>query len=120
VARKRVYERLEIRMVATVDFRHGMPSHYEALKKRRLMDDITDEETIVLISLTGLQVAFLMQAFTLEARDGEPVNAIHHRRVQLDRRTPFNRSMLSKYAERAGIELVHIERFEDHIRGAAA
>lgn len=111
--------RFSLRMVATVDFRHGIPSHYEALKKKRLLADIEDDETILLVSQTGRQLAFVFRELTLIARNGEPVHAVYHLRVQLDRHTPFNQKMLSEYADMAGIELLHIKRFEEHIKAAA-
>ena len=111
--------RLAIRIVATVDFRLGVPTHSEALKKRRLLRDITDDEVCVLISSTGRQVAFVFNAVQINSRSGEPVTAIAHYRVQLDRHTPFNHTMLSEYAAKANIELIGIKRFEEHLAEAS-
>lgn len=111
--------RLTLRMVATVDFRHGVPFHYEALKRKRLLRDITEDETVLLVSQSGRQLAFVFHAIEIDSRSGEPVTAISHYRVQLDRHTSFNGLMLSQYAQRAGIELVGLKRFEEHIAEAA-
>jgi len=119
MARTQPFMKLSLRMVATVDFRHGIPSHYDALKKRRHMDDIADDETILLVSQTGRQLAFMFQPIKLTSRSGEAVLAIPHYRIQLDRHTSFNHTMLSEYAAEARIELLHIKRFEEHIRGAS-
>ena len=109
--------RLSLRMVATVDFRHGVPFHYEVLRKKKLMEDIDEDETILLLSLTRRQLAFVFQEVSLASRGGEPVKAISHFRIQLDRHTPFNYTMLSEYAAKARIELLHIKRFDEFIKG---
>lgn len=112
--------RLSLRMIATVDFRLGVPTHYDVLKKKRLLKDISEDETVLLVSATGRQLAFVFHEVQIDSRSGEPVRAIAHYRVQLDRHTPFNGTMLSQYAERAGIELIGIKRFEDHLKGLEA
>jgi hypothetical protein len=112
--------RLKLRIVATVDFRHGVPFHYESLKKRRLLRDIEEDETVLLVSQTGRQLAFVFNEVTIESRGGDPVAAISHFRVQLGKHTPFNGKMLSEYAAKAHIELVGIKRFEDHLTAGAA
>ena len=83
--------RLSLRMIAYVDFRFGVRFHYEALKKKRLTQDIADDETILLVSMQRLQLAFVFQEASITARGGEPVRALGHYRVQLDRHTPFSR-----------------------------
>lgn len=112
--------RLSLRMIATVDFRIGVPGHYDALKKKRLLRDISDDETVLLVSQTGRQLAFVFHEVQLNSRSGEPVKAIAHYRIQLDRHTPWSPLMLSEYAAQAGIELQHVKRFEDHLREVAA
>jgi hypothetical protein len=112
--------RLNLRMIATVDFRQGVPTHYEELKRRKLMRDIGDDETILLVSQTGLQLAFVFREVQIKGRNGDAVRAIAHYRLQLDRHTPWSPIMLTEYASQAGIELVHVKRFEDHLRGIAA
>lgn len=110
--------RLSLRMVATVDFRSGVPTHYDELKKRRLLKDIDEDEVVLLISSSGQQLAFVFMETALVSRSGEPVTAISHYRVQLSRHTPFNYKMLSEYAAQVGIELRHIKRFEEHLADA--
>jgi hypothetical protein len=112
--------RLSLRIVATVDFRLGVPTHYETLKRKKLLGDIDEDETILLVSQTGRQLAFVFSEMKIEARNGEPVTVISHHRVQLDRHTPFNHKMLSEYAAKARIHLIGIKRFEDHLAEAAA
>lgn len=107
--------RLSLRLVATVDFRLGVPTHYEELKRKRLLRDIEEDEVILLISGTGTQLAFVFMETTITSRSGEPVRVVSHYRVQLDRKTPFNYKMLSEYAAKVGIELLHIKRFEEHL-----
>jgi hypothetical protein len=111
--------RLSLRMIASVDFRQGVPTHYAELKRRKLTNDIDDDETILLVSQTGLQLAFVFNEIQIHARSGDPVRAIAHFRIQLDRCTPWNPIMLSEYAKQAGIELQHVKRFEDHLRDVA-
>lgn len=110
--------RLSLRLIATVDFRQGVPTHYDTLKKRRLLRDINEDEIVLLISQTGRQLAFVFHEVQIDSRSGEPVRAIAHYRVQLDKHTPFNGPMLSQYAQRAGIELDGLKRFEDHLKKA--
>jgi hypothetical protein len=112
--------RLTLRMIATVDFRLGVPTHYDALKRKKLLRDIEEHETVLLVSQTGRQLAFVFSEVKIESRSGDPVTVIAHYRVQLDRHTPFNGTMLSEYAAKAGIDLVGIKRFEDHLAEAAA
>lgn len=108
--------RLNLRMVATVDFRHGVPFHYDELRKKKLMRDISEDECVLLISQTGRQLAFVFAECEIRSRSGEPVKAISHHRVQLAKHTPWNPTMLTEYAERAGIELLGVKRFEDFVR----
>lgn len=120
--RQRPRMRLTLRIIAHADFRVGIPAHYEALKRKKMVRDISEDETILLISQTGRQLAFVFAEVKIESRSGEPVTAIAHYRVQLDRHTPFNETMLSQYAERAGIELEgnSIKRFEQYIKNPQA
>lgn len=108
--------RLNLRFVATVDFRHGVPFHYDELRKKKLMREISEDECVLLISQTGRQLAFVFAETEIRSRSGDPVKAISHHRVQLAKHTPWNPTMLSEYADRAGIELLGVKRFEDFVR----
>lgn len=112
--------RLNLRLVATVDFRRGVPFHYDELRKRKLLADISADEVILLISQTGLQVAFVFHEEQISSRNGDPVSAIGHYRVQLSRHTPWAPRMLSEYASAAGIELIGVKRFEEHLQSRDA
>lgn len=107
---------LNLRLVASVDFRRGVPRHYDELRARKLFRDIREDETILLISQTGQQLAFVFREVALPGGHGhEDSRAIGHFRIQLDKKRTWNPAMLSYYAEQAGIELAHVKRFEDHL-----
>lgn len=104
-------------MVATVDFRFGIPHHYDELKKQRALR-LGDSEVILLISQTKLQCAFVFKETAFDT--GRPgvgeVKGVTSLRVQLSRHTPFNPLMLQNYAAELGLEIDGLKRFEDHLR----
>lgn len=111
--------RLNLKMIATVDFRCGVPHHYDELKKRKLLADLKDTETVLLVSATKRQLAFVFLEVQLAAKGGDPVFAISHYRIQLSRHSPWNPIMLAEYAALAGIELIGIKRFDEHLKSLA-
>lgn len=108
---------MRLKMVATVDFRKGVPTNLDELRKIGKLRSIADNEVILLISQTKLQLAFVYPDVRFEAggRRGE-IRAIAHYRVQLDRHTPWNPLMLVNYAEEAGLAIEGVKRFEDSLR----
>ena len=106
---------LRLRLVATVDFRHGVPFHYDELKKSNRLDEVRADECILLVSQTGTRVAFVFREANTTSRNGEPVKVVSSFQLALDRRTPWSPLMLQNYAEQVGIELLGLKRFEDHV-----
>lgn len=112
--------RLNLKLIASVDFRHGIPHHYDELRKKRMLRDVADDEVILLVSQTGRQMAFVFREHEIHSRSGDTVKALAHYRIQLDRHTSWSPLMLSEYANAAGIELIGIKRFEEYITKGAS
>lgn len=110
---------MQLRLVATVDFRCGVPFHVETLKRLDKWPDLGEREVVLLVSLTGLQLAFVFPRIDFETVQRGEMHAIQHLRVQLDKRTPWDPAMLKEYAYAAGISLAGIRRFEDFLSTAS-
>lgn len=104
------------RVFLDIDFRHGVPWHVDELRTKKKMPELHRDECVLLVSKTERQLAFVFGDTIIERSDGrDPTRAISHYRVQLARDTPWNPLMLSVYADRAGVEIVGLRRFEDFI-----
>lgn len=107
---------LRLKLVAAADFRKGVPTMMDDLRRAKKLVDLSGDEVVLLISATGLQLAFVFRDVTIEDRSRvDTVKCTTHYRVQLDRHTPWNPLMLVNYAEEAGIELQGLKRFEEHL-----
>lgn len=108
--------KMRLKLVATADFRMGVPTHVAELRKQRKFD-LGNDEVILLISQTGLQLAFVFSDTHLRHhRDDSDIEVLTHVRVQLNRHTPWHPRMLVNYAREAGIELVGHRAFEEWYR----
>jgi hypothetical protein len=108
--------KMRLKLVAFADFRKGVPTHVEELKRARKFPELGNDDVVLLLSQTGLQLAFVFKDTTVQGRNGDPVECISHIRVQLSRHTPWHPRMLQTYASRAGFELVGLKSFEDWYR----
>jgi len=109
--------RLRLRLVATVDFRFGVPHHWVELKKERNIR-LQRGETVLMISQTKYQLAWVVNDSEFDDGRGQTVRGITHLRTQLDKHRPFNPKMLQNYANDSGIELdgAALKRFEDYMK----
>lgn len=106
---------MRLRMVVTADFRMGVPTHVDLLRKKKEWPELSGDEVVLLISQTGLQLAFVFREQNLLGgmKMHTATGVITHVRVQLSRVTPWHPRMLANYAETAGIELVGIKKFQE-------
>lgn len=107
---------MRLKVVATVDFRYGVRHHYDEMRRKQRLDDLRGDEVALFVSFTGSQLAFVYRELEVERPGLDPVKAIAHYRIQLAKTTPWSPLMLSNYAIGAGIELVGIKRFEEHLK----
>lgn len=104
------------RVVSDVGFRYGIAHHVAELRKQRKLDIVGADECVLLVSRTQRQLAFVFPLVDLGAtRTHEQRAALTHLRVQLSHSSPWNPLMLANYAGSAGIEIVGLKRFEDHL-----
>lgn len=104
------------RVFLDVDFRHGIPTHLDELRAKHRLPELQRGDCVLLVSRTERQLAFVFSDFELEPGGRrKPVRVVAHYRVQLSRETPWDPLMLSVYADRAGIEIVGLRRFEDFV-----
>lgn len=114
--------RLNLKMIASVDFRCGVPYHYGELRRTKKLQPLGDDETLLLVSQTGFSLAFVFREMQIHRRGDvnlDVINAIASYRIQLDKKTPWSPLMLSEYANAANIELIGVTKFAEHLRGIA-
>lgn len=104
---------MRLRLVAVVDFRRGVPTHVQELRSINRWPTLGDRDVVLLISQTRSQLAFVYHDEKVHSSTGGDRVAVAHLRLQLDKSTPWNPLMLKNYAEKVGLDLLGLKKFEE-------
>lgn len=111
---------MRLRHIATVDFCKGEHTHYgELIKSYPNLQHLGSKDVILLRSRVGNQLIFVLGFdYVNGASGGQPALMIESRRLRLTNGQSWNPLMLTDYAQRAGVRIEGIKKFELHIKEA--
>jgi len=114
---------MRLKYIAHADFRKSERTNFLELKKARKLPKLGKGDVVLLVSLSENQCVFVygFTAFDAECNDGRErhVEICRSERLRITG-SRWNPLMIRNYAERVGIKIDGLKRFEDYYKDYSA